>query len=183
MTPIKRPQHNPGFSFMEIMIALCMIGLVLTALFGLQNSVFKQIGRAHKLTQQSLALQYLLIDHNFLNNLFTNTGPIEKRLESLGLELKATFSAPAVNSKLEKFANIRIVKLAIDNGETLVMAVHLPQLAEAEKDSENNKIKVESTPDAQDTNAPKTGDTNTPSSPKSGSATPPTPKSNVSKGR
>jgi hypothetical protein len=176
---------------MEIMIALCMIGLVLTALFGLQNSVFKQIGRAHKLTQKSLVLQNLLIDHNFLNNLFTSAGTLEKRLEPLDLDLKAVFSAPSTTSKLEKFVNIRVIKLTVDDGgETLVMAVHLPQLAEEEKDSENDKIKVERTSETEtsdatkdkDTGAPKTGDTNTPSNPKPGTVTPPTPKSNTSKG-
>lgn len=172
MTPIKRPQPNPGFSFMEIMIALCMIGLMLTALFGLQTSVFKQISRAHKLTQQSLALQNLLIDHNFLNNLFTSVGTMEKHLEQPVLDLKATFAAPSTTSKLEKFVNIRWIKLELDGDETLVMAVHLPQLAEAEKDSENDKIKVEHEPESTDTSTPKTGDTNTS----------PTPKSNTSQG-
>ncbi len=148
--------HNSGFSFMEIMIALTMIGLVLMSLFGLQNTIFRQVSQAHHLTQRTLVLQNLFIDHNFLNNLFTSSGAIEKRLEQPALDLKAIFTTVNANSELKNFPNIRLIKLEADN-EQLVMAVHVPQLAEDEKDTDNEKIKVEHAPDAKNTSTPKTG--------------------------
>ena len=123
----------------------------------------------------------MVVMFHFLNNLFTSVGTIEKHLEQPVLDLKATFAAPSTTSKLEKFVNIRWIKLELDGGETLVMAVHLPQLAEAEKDSENDKIKVEgksgdATDDIKNTSAPKTGTNPGNTFLPAGTVTPPAPK-------
>ena len=142
MIPIKRPQRNPGFSFMEVLVALCMIGLVLTALFGLQNSVFKRVSYAHNLTQKSLALQNLLIDHSFMNNLFDNAGKIEKRLEQPPMDLKTTLVEPSSTSELKRFNHIRLISL-VGDGEKLVTIVYWPQLAEDPKDRDKAKIKID----------------------------------------
>lgn len=61
-----RSDSGPGFSLIEVAIALLIIGVLLTSIFGLQNTLFSRTQRQHHQLAAQQALINLLQDEQFV---------------------------------------------------------------------------------------------------------------------
>jgi len=118
--------NNPGFSFVEVVMAMAIMAIILTSLFGLQNTAFNSALREHALISRIY----------YIKNLFFDTVPnkiIKKSLPDPETKLEI-ITMPAKSPEIVKrFENMYIVNAngqwKIQNKnyqEVLTMLLYLP---------------------------------------------------------
>lgn len=125
MTHYKGPD---GFSFMEIILAMAILGIVLTGLFSLQSGVFTAATREHSIISRIFFIKNMFFDTE-LNKKLVKEKNVTKNLADPVTKLTYQASKPNDKSSLKRFENINLLKakgswtLFRDYDETLVTVV------------------------------------------------------------
>ena len=106
-----QPQDvSSGFSLIEVVLALLIIGLLLTSLFGLQNSIFARARHQHYRVLAQLALTNLLRDEKFMAELLRQNN-LERQLTDPALTIQASSRALDQGATEPLWPGVQLVKL------------------------------------------------------------------------
>lgn len=103
-----RFRSNPGFTLIEVLLALAIIGMVLTPIFMIQQMVLRRSSSSAQLFSRLIQAKDFLIDQQFENMQETKEVTAEKKITNPITAL--TFNSRKVpeNSALKKFKHIMI---------------------------------------------------------------------------
>jgi prepilin-type N-terminal cleavage/methylation domain-containing protein len=109
MIHIKNHNKSFGFSFIEIVIAIAIIGILLTALFNLQNTVFNSASREHSRMMRIFNIKNLFFN-NEINQKIVKEKQIKQNIEDPQTLLTYQALKPSDKSALKRFNGISILK-------------------------------------------------------------------------
>lgn len=141
MTHFKSHNHCQGFTFIEIALAVLILGIMLTAALGLQHSSFASIIRYSERLQHILLLKNVLFDAAFARAQQQGYERLEKKASGEDTtSLKYSAKKVAQNSSVHSFENILAETAQAawagplrTNKETLISFVYKPEKKEKEK--------------------------------------------------
>lgn len=134
--------HNgDGFTFIEITLAVLMLGIMLTAALGLQNSSFTSIVKYSERLRSVLLLKNVLFDAAYARAQNKGYAQEEKKVtEPIETSLHYSTQKVPQNSSLAPFADIVIEKAQAtwsgvirQNQETLITFLYQPPKKEETK--------------------------------------------------
>lgn len=101
-----------GFTFIEVIIAITIVGLILTSLFGLQTTMFKNIINGHFRTSRLFFLKNFLLDEDNLKKAKKEKKVIERDLTDPKMKMKYELKKVDEKSNLVKnFKNVSLIKV------------------------------------------------------------------------
>ena len=141
MKHFKNHNISSGFSFVEVALAVLVLGIMLTAALALQNSSFTSILRYSEKLTRVLLLKEVLFDASFAR---AQNKPYDKQEKKVTEPIETTLNysiAPVnKNSPLKNFSTILIEKaeaswagITRQNKETMITFVYKPEKSEKEK--------------------------------------------------
>ncbi len=141
MIHFKNLNNGDGFTFIEVSLAVLMLGIMLTAALGLQNSSFTTIVKYSERLRSVLMLKNVLFDAAYARAQNKGYAQEEKKVTE-PIETSLRYSAQKVpqNSSLASFADIFIEKadatwsgVIRQNKETLITFLYQPPKKEETK--------------------------------------------------
>jgi prepilin-type N-terminal cleavage/methylation domain-containing protein len=141
MKHFKSRNDCQGFTFVEVALAVLMLGIMLTAALGLQQSSFASIIRYSERFQHILLLKNILFDAAFARAQQQGYDHLEKKAsEDNKTSFRYGIKKVAQNSSLHSFENILCQTAEATwagplrtNKETLISFVYKPEKKEKEK--------------------------------------------------
>lgn len=135
--------HNPssGFSFVEVALAVLVLGIMLTAALALQNSSFTSILKYSEKFTRVVLLKELLFDAAVARAQNKPYEHQEKKVtEPIETTLKYSIAPVHKNSSLKNFSTILVEKaeaswagITQKNKETMISFIYKPEKNEKEK--------------------------------------------------
>ncbi len=96
-------QRKQGFSFIEVVIAIAIIGTILTSLLSLLGAVFRATYQVHARTERMLMLRNLFFNQEDIGQLLADpTREIKRTIQEPMTELKFFLVRPKEGSQLAK---------------------------------------------------------------------------------
>jgi Tfp pilus assembly protein PilV len=141
MIHFKNHNNGDGFTFIEIVLAVLMLGIMLTSALGLQNSSFTSIVKYSERLRAVLLLKNVLFDASYARAQNKGYAQEEKKVSEI-IETTLRYSTQKVpqNSALAPFADVIIEKaeatwsgILQENKETLITFLYQPEKKEKEK--------------------------------------------------
>lgn len=101
-------RNKPGFTLIEVLLALAIIGMVLTPIFLIQQMVLRRSSAGANLFSRIIQAKDFLIDQQFENMQETQASTAERKITNPPTTL--TFSSKKIpeNSALKKFKHIMV---------------------------------------------------------------------------
>lgn len=106
MIHFKNLNHSQGFTFIEVALAVLMLGIMLTAALGLQQSSFTSILKYSERLQHILLLKNVLFDAAFARAQNQGYDHLEKKEDETSLHYAT--KKISENSSLRTFENVFI---------------------------------------------------------------------------
>jgi len=123
----KNKNINSGFSFIEVIIAICVIGVLLVTLLGLMTDIFDKVGYQNNLLNNFIKQKNIFEDGNYYDldsfNKFNNKN------------LKINIINPKSSSRLHSFENIKIVNISNSSNSNASLTKLIYFKKNKEKDS------------------------------------------------
>lgn len=141
MTHFKNHNNGDGFTFIEVVLAVLMLGIMLTAALGLQNSSFTTIVKYSERLRTVLLLKNALFDAAYARAQNKGYAHDEKKVTDT-VERTVRYSTQKISEKssLHAFADVVIEKAEAtwsgvirQNTETLTTFLYKPEKKEKEK--------------------------------------------------
>ena len=101
-------KNKSGFTLIEVLLAMAIVGLVLTPIFAIQLNVMRSNSRASQLLARIFAGKQFLVDSEFQLKPDEQEKRIEKKVEKPPTTLIYELKRVPENSALKKFKNILI---------------------------------------------------------------------------
>jgi len=141
MIHFKDHNNADGFTFIEVVLAVLMMGIMLTAALGLQNSSFTSIVKYSERLRSILLLKNVLFDAAYARAQNKGYAQDEKKItDTIETTLRYSTQKVPQNSALHTFDNIVIEKaeatwsgVVRNNKETLITFLYQPPTKEKEK--------------------------------------------------
>src|SRR5262249_35030348 len=101
-------KNNSGFTLVEVLLAMAIIGLVLTPIFAIQLGVMRANARASQALSRIFLAKQFLVESEFQLKPEDQEKRIEKKIEKPAMTLIYELKRIPENSALKKFKNILI---------------------------------------------------------------------------
>jgi prepilin-type N-terminal cleavage/methylation domain-containing protein len=118
--------NKSGFSFIEIIIAISIIGVVLTSLFNLQNTIFNISFSQHSKILRLFDIRNVFFDYTTQEKLIKGE-IVNENFEDPDTKLTIQMQKPNEKSSIAKYENIYLIKsigkwraASRDNEESMV---------------------------------------------------------------
>lgn len=139
MIHFKNLNTGDGFTFIEVTLAVLMLGIMLTAALGLQNSSFTSIVKYSERLRSVLLLKTVLFDAAYARAQNKGYAQDEKKVsEPIEISLRYSTQKASQNSSLASFTDIIIEKAEASwsgvirqNNESLITFLYQPKKEEA----------------------------------------------------
>jgi prepilin-type N-terminal cleavage/methylation domain-containing protein len=127
---------RPGFTLIEVLLAMAIIGLILTPIFAIQLGVMRSNARASETLQRIFFGKQFLVDNEFQLKPEEQEKRIEKKLEKPPTTLIYELKKIPENSALKKFKDVLIESVIMQwidrqgkkRQERLVTFVYKPEV-------------------------------------------------------
>lgn len=108
MIHFKDHNKKSGFTFIEVVLSITIIGLILTSLFSLQGTVFNRLVREHEKISRIFFINNQFYDPEVIHTLKTKKEETIKKIPAdLDLDIEVTLKPAADKSAIKKrFDNI-----------------------------------------------------------------------------
>lgn len=128
-----------GFTLIETLLALVVMGLMFAPLFVTQGSILQGVGRNSRLYERIVAAKNFLVQSNFALAHGAKQRTLEKRIENPDARLVYTRSELSSDSRVgDRFQHIVVDRVAItwddagtSRSDALVMFVYNPETKES----------------------------------------------------
>ena len=97
-----------GFTLIEVLLSLAIIGMVLTPIFLIQSLVLRRTSAGARQFTRLIAAKDFLVDQQFENIQETNTATAEQKITNPPTTLLFTSKKLPENSALKKFKHIMV---------------------------------------------------------------------------
>lgn len=111
---IRFKNNRYGFSFIEAILAIAIVGLVLTPLFLLQGNVIRRVGQWSRYMQRIYKAKNFFIESQRAISPDTRQVMLEKKIDDPEAVLKYKIRKVASKSSLRKFKNILVEQVALE---------------------------------------------------------------------
>lgn len=135
-----RNHNKDGFTFIELILAVTMIGICITAIFTLQTSLLTSVAERADAIRRILYTKNLLYDYMLDLNPQTIAQPQTKKVEDPSMQVVLQAKPMPERSKLRQFQHIYILtgnaswqRNAISYDQTLVTFAFVPPPPKEEK--------------------------------------------------
>lgn len=106
LKPMIVSRNNKGFTLVEVLLAMAIIGLVLTPIFAIQMGVWRSSLRSSQSLTRIFAAKNLLVESMFNASPEQREKKIERKLDRPATTLIYERKKIAENSSLKKFKNV-----------------------------------------------------------------------------
>lgn len=107
-------KNKPGFTLIEVLLALAIIGLVLSPIFVIQSAVLRSSSKAASLYTRLLNAKDFLIDQQFEHADSDQPATTERKVANPPTNLVFSSKKIPENSSLKKFKNIMIESVSME---------------------------------------------------------------------
>lgn len=110
--------HSDGFTFIEVMVAITIVGTMAVALMNLAGTIMQTSFRAHNIIKNIMVLNNFVVESK--RSVLEPGKKIDRKIEEENKELKLEIQKPSEGAQLSKEKNIYIVNSSINWFEYLI---------------------------------------------------------------
>lgn len=129
-------KNKSGFTLIEVLLAMAIIGLVLTPIFAIQMAVLRGNSRAKDILERIFLGKQFLIDNSFQLTSSEQEKRVEKKVDKPATTLLYELRKIPENSPLKKFKNVLIESVLMEwvdargkkRQERLVTFIYKPEI-------------------------------------------------------